>query len=185
MASVIGIVGDVGCGKTALLSIYLYDAFLKGIPIIANYRLDFHYLQLGFDQLADAKPDVLFMAYIGTDELHQGADSYDFLSTRNRKLSRILTERRKAVATWIFTVQRLGLITKRIRDQVERYILPIDDDYDDVNHSIVDKDGHPTLCAGLFSATVYDANLQVIRSFRYNNHIIKHLYNSREIIRAD
>ena len=185
MASVIGIVGDVGCGKTALLSLYLYDAFLKGIPIIANYRLDFQYLRLGFDQLADAKPDILYRSYIGTDELHQGADSYDFLSSRNRKLSRILTERRKAVATWIFTVQRLTLITKRIRDQVERYILPVDDDYDDVNHTIVDSAGHPTLCAGLFHANIYDSNLRFIRAIRYNNHIIKHLYNSREIIRAD
>lgn len=181
MARIIALLGDIGSGKTALLTAILYDAHLAGKPIIANYGLEFPCLHLTYAQLAELPP-TLKNAYIGSDELQRGADAYDFLAPRSRKLITLSEQLRKRNATWIFTTQRLHKVVLRLREVVQEFYLCVDLDASTVDHSIVNADGHPIHCKGQMHIRKLNEEQELVGSFIFDSTKVRHLYNSNEIV---
>lgn len=188
MARLIAILGDVGSGKTALMTLLLNAAYLEGHTVIANYSLMFPHMSKKFAEIADrpAIEDAIWQdAYLGTDELNIGADSYEFFSKRVKDIAFLVTQLRKDNITWLFTVTRFNLIAKRIRDQVDRFICPTDDDSKTVDHKILDQNRNPLYCKGQFHADVYDGDGRFIRRFSFDSIPIRDLYRSNQHIRKD
>jgi hypothetical protein len=53
------------------------------------------------------------------DELHMYNDSYDFLSKSSKKMTILATQLRKRNVIFIYTVQYIEMITKRVRSQTD------------------------------------------------------------------
>jgi len=188
MARLIAIVGDIGSGKTALMTLLLRAASLEGRAVIANYTLQFPYIHKQFSAIATrpASEDALWQdAYLGTDELNIGADSYEFFTTQSKKIAFLVTQLRKDNITWLFTVTRFGLIVKRIRDQVDCFMLPTDDDARTVNHKILDQNRNPLYCKGEFHADILDGDGRLLRRIAFDAKPIWNLYQSNQHIRAE
>lgn len=124
----IAIIGDAGSGKTTLMTAILYKHAQAGTKIITNYHLHgISHNVMPFKQLATL-PAELNQSAVGMDELGTGADSYDFFSAQSRQLTKLVTQSRKRHCVVYFTVQRYGLIAKRLRQQVNGFILMEDID---------------------------------------------------------
>ena len=119
---VVGIIGDRGAGKTCLMTALLYIDYRLGFPIVANYSLNFKANYMGFAKVATL-PESLRGTTIGIDELGIGADSREFFKKRNSDIAKLITQLRKRQCLFYYTVQRLNLIDKRIRQQTDKYIL--------------------------------------------------------------
>ncbi len=122
MTEVIGIIGNRGSGKTCLMTSLLYIDYNLQHKIIANYHLKFPCIYMSFPQIAEL-PEEMTGATLGFDELGIGADSRQFFSKRNNNIGKLITQIRKRKCLLYYTVQRLNLIDKRIRQQTDRYIL--------------------------------------------------------------
>lgn len=186
MARLIAVIGDIGSGKTALMTLLLYAAQMEGSPVIANYTLRFPAIRKTFAEIATRPPgdDQLWQdAYLGTDELNIGADSYEFFQRGPKKIAFLVTQLRKDNITWIFATTRLNLIVKRIRDQVDCFMCPSDDDALLVDHKILDSNRHPIHCKGIFTCDVFDSDYQYLRSFSFDAKQIWDLYETNEHIR--
>lgn len=122
MTELIGIVGDRGAGKTCLMTALLYIDYANGHKIVANYHLNFPFKYMSFQKVAELPPDIK-NATLGFDELGIGADSREFFKKRNSGIGKLITQIRKRNCLMYYTVQRLNLIDKRIRQQTDKYIL--------------------------------------------------------------
>lgn len=119
----IAILGDPGTGKTTLMTSVLYANSQYGNKIISNYKLfGIDHVLMPFSKLAEL-PDELNGSTIGMDELGKGADSYEYMAERSKKLTLLVAESRKRHCTVYFTAQHYGLIAKRLRRQVNGFIL--------------------------------------------------------------
>lgn len=122
MTEVVGIIGDRGAGKTCLLTSLLYIDYKLGNKIICNYGVKFPATYMSFSKVAEL-PESLMRATLGFDELGIGADSRQFFSKRNSSIGKLITQIRKRKCLLYYTVQRLNLIDKRIRQQTDNFIL--------------------------------------------------------------
>lgn len=136
----IAIIGEAGSGKTTLMTSLLIRSAVGGNRIVSNYHLNVPAIESDFG----VKLDHLYMTYqelaslpasltgsvVGMDEMAKGADSYDFFSHQSRHLTTLVAESRKRQAIMYFNVQRFGMIAKRLRDQVNGFILMEDGDKD-------------------------------------------------------
>lgn len=173
MSEFIGILGDRGSGKTNLLTYFLYQAHLKGMPIIANYHLEFPATYMTFEQLTSLNTEISD-AIIGMDELGEGADSYDFFASSPRKITKLISQIRKRRCTVYYTVQRFNLIMKRLREQTNGFILCEDLD---IPHT-------PLQCNGVFRLTFLDQYYRKTGSGFFDGKPVRQLYNTEEIITA-
>lgn len=169
------IIGDPGSGKTSLLTAVLHDyGLLGGFPVIANYRLEFPSVYMPFDQFA-LLPESIKGAYIGMDELGVGADSYEFMASGPRKITRLSAQARKRECRIYYTAQRFGMVTKRLRDLTDGFILMEDLDKGKPGHTL-------ETCNALFRATFLDSMERIMRRVIFSGKPYQHLYNTREII---
>lgn len=126
MSSIIGIFGDRGAGKSLFMTMLLWDSFVKGLPIVTNYKLYFpeagdRIRYKSFAAMCEF-PDDLDSAVIGCDEFQAGADSRGAMSTQNRKLTKLCTQIRKRQCSMFYTTQRFNLIDRRVREQTDGFI---------------------------------------------------------------
>jgi len=133
------ILGNRGSGKTCFMTFLAHEYHKKGKRIFANYHLiDIPYEYMSFSKMATL-PDELNDALVLTDEMHMGADSYDFMKNSSRAFSTFATQLRKRRVHWYYTTQIMTQVAKRIRTQTD-YIITM------VN----------TKKEGVFEASVYD-----------------------------
>jgi ABC-type dipeptide/oligopeptide/nickel transport system ATPase component len=123
---VIGIVGDLGDGKTiaGVSLLILLDCLYKlagekktiltNVPIKANHELLEYY-----DQLDDRKNTVIFM-----DELHVNADSRQSMKGQNFFTSGITMDVRKFDNKFIWTSQASHQVEKRVRERTLMFLHP-------------------------------------------------------------
>jgi GTPase SAR1 family protein len=184
-----GIIGDPGSGKTNMLVRILYREYKRGTPIISNISsIKFPQTYMGFDDLLDAverNDPRLEYAYVGTDELGVGADSYDFLSPKSRALVKFNTQRRKFGIRWAYTVQRQSMITFRLRQLTSGYISMNDPDKWNMRY----PDGrrarhHKEVCQGIFEAEFWNADMMLVRARPFNGRKYWPLYDTNEKIEA-
>lgn len=154
------ILGDMGSGKTNLMTRYLYHASLSGQKVITNYKVNFRHILMPFSEMAQLGPEIQD-AVIGADEFGVGADSYDFLSKDVRGITTLATQLRKRNCRLYYTAQRYSMIARRIRIQTNMFIVMMDMDAG----IMTDKNGkqvvnHKQICAGRFLATRYNEYLE-------------------------
>lgn len=123
---VIGIVGDLGDGKTItgisllILLDQLYKltdtpkSVLTNVPIKSDYELLEYY-----DQLDGRKDTLIFM-----DELHQNADSRQSMKGQNFFTSGITMDVRKFENKFLWTSQASHQVEKRVRERTLLFIHP-------------------------------------------------------------
>lgn len=124
---IIGVVGDLGDGKTitgiSLLVILdqLYKitkrpkSVLTNVPVKTNHE----FLEY-FDQLDDRKDTLIFI-----DELHQIADSRQSMKGQNFFTSGITMDVRKFKNKFIWTSQANHQVEKRVRERTLLFLHPL------------------------------------------------------------
>lgn len=185
----IGIIGNQGSGKTALMTDWLYRAACGHLRVVSNYHLGcrnksctlnhliFPHTRTTFSEVAE-DPDLIYKSYVGFDELGVGADSYEFFTEKGRGLAKLVTQLRKREATVLYTVQRFSLINSRLRAQTSRFILCEDQDID--KHAI----DRAHVCEGQFKIGIYDENHTYVRSLFFNAKRTWNLYATNQLINA-
>jgi hypothetical protein len=186
----LAIIGDPGSGKTNMLVRYLYNESRSGTRIASNLRtLKLPQLYMGFSDLVDAAKDDgdprFHDLYVATDELGLGADSYEFLSARNKGLASFNAQRRKFHIRWVYTVQRFSMITRRLRLLTDGFVSMSDPDKRNMFYS----DGrrvktHREVCSGIFRAEYFDRDMKLIRRRLFNGRKYWSLYDTDERISA-
>jgi hypothetical protein len=123
---VIGVVGDLGDGKTitgvflSILLNLLYSKFepeqslLTNVPVTVKHE----YLEF-YSQLEERKNTIIFM-----DELHQTADCRTSMKGSNFFTSGITMDVRKFKNKFIWTSQESGQVEKRVRNRTLLYLKP-------------------------------------------------------------
>lgn len=171
----IGVIGDLGSGKTNFMTAILKRSHDLGRPIVANYKLSFPSTLVSFKEMA-LLPDYLQGADIGADELGTGADSYEFFEKTPKNLGKLITQLRKRHCRVWYTVQRFSFITKRLRIMTDGFVLCEDLDKSQ-NH--LEKD---FVCEGFFKLSFYSNEYKFIRSEIFDGRPYRDLYNTDEII---
>jgi len=117
----IGIVGELGSGKTLSLTFMAYRNYVKGKKIYANYHLGFpSTLVTDVEQIND-----MHEGFFAGDELWLWLDSRVSGSRKNRFISAILIKSRKRDVQIAFTAQGLHQIDKRIRTILDFVAVPM------------------------------------------------------------
>lgn len=193
----LAIIGDPGSGKTNMLVKYLYSEYKSGTRIASNIStLKLPQLYMGFNDLVIAAQQAdspgspqrrqdFHDLYVATDELGIGADSYEFLSARNRGLASFNAQRRKFHIRWAYTVQRFSMITRRLRLMTDGFISMSDPDKNNMFYS----DGrrakmHREVCRGVFRAEYFDRDMRLIKRRMFNGRKYWGLYDTDERISA-
>ena len=146
----------------------LYLDYSLGHKIICNYKVNFDAKYMSFEKVATL-PKELEGATLGFDELGIGADSRNFFSKRNNNLGKLIMQLRKRKCLMYYTVQRLNLIDKRIRQQTDQLIL-------------MEK----TPQKGKFLLRVIESNTSLLISKSiFNGDKIWDLYDTNEIIELE
>jgi len=115
---VTAILGVRGAGKTLLMAALAESYRLEGFEIVANFhlkRIDYKYAT--FEEIATL-PDWLANKIVLMDEIQVGADSYEFLNKRVKKLTTdFVTQLRKRKIQLFYTTQVFTQTAKRMRMQ--------------------------------------------------------------------
>lgn len=172
----VGLIGDMGSGKTCFATSVLYRSHLMGRKVAANYALKFPFRLLSFKELATL-PDDLFHYDIVSDELGIGADSYDFFDKQPKQIGKLITQLRKRHDRVYYTVQRFSMITKRLRIMTDGFIL-----FEDVDR-VLDHEEKGFVCGGLFRLRFYDNEFRLVKKPQiFDGKPYWNLYDTDEIV---
>ena len=156
---VIGIIGDKGAGKTLLLVYLLYKDYLMGRNIVSNFSLSFDHKQKSFKELSKM-PKYLNNATVGYDEFHMAVDSRRSTSNANISFTTFLTQLRKRGCILIYTTQLFNTMDKRVRDQTDIIVTPIDNDGEYFTYKVMDRvTGETIKVLNLNMKPIMDSNL--------------------------
>jgi ABC-type dipeptide/oligopeptide/nickel transport system ATPase component len=121
---ILGIVGEMGSGKTLLMTYFLYGDFLENRQIYSNYHLEFKYSLIKLKELIEKAKhkEQLKNATIGIDEIHIFFESRRSGSKKNIVGSYLVTQSRKRSLDIVYTTQFFYQVEKRIRDNTQYLI---------------------------------------------------------------
>lgn len=113
----IGIVGDLGAGKTLTMTKLLREDFVKKqCDIYANYHLEFKHKKLDSAFMKNFKTLNLHNCSIGIDEIHIFIDSRSSMKASSKIISYFLLQTRKRNVDLYYTTQFLNQVDKRLRN---------------------------------------------------------------------
>jgi len=116
------IIGNRGSGKTCFMTFLATKYHKEGKKIYSNYHLkNIPYKSMTLKEMAEL-PDELMNAVVLMDELHVGADSYDFMKSSSKAFYTFATQLRKRKVSWYYTTQIFTQVAKRIRMQTDYLI---------------------------------------------------------------
>jgi hypothetical protein len=131
----------------------------EGRKIYSNYHLkNIPYKSMTLKEMSEL-PDELTNAVVLMDELHVGADSYDFMKSSSKAFYMFATQLRKRKVNWYYTTQIFTQVAKRIRMQTD-YLITLEN----------------TKKETLFKATVYDRR----KEYDLNEPIQQFLFDGSE-----
>lgn len=158
----LGIVGELGSGKTLALTYLAWRNYSKGMKIYSNYKLNFPYTPI---QTPD---DIINMkdGFASLDELWLYADSRLSASKKNKFVTMVLAKSRKRSINIGFTTQSFGQVDKRIRTVTDFVCLP------KLNNS-------ETVCK---LAVYSNPSMSLMRTFRFKTQAIFNMYDTEEEI---
>ena len=167
------VLGNRGGGKTLFMTFLAVQAQKNGKAVYSNFDLyGVDYNKITFKELSTL-PEHLNNALVLTDEMHMGADAYDFLKKDTRAFATFATQLRKRKVYWFYTTQIFSQVAKRVRNQTD-YI---------ISTSKVDK-------AGIFKLEIYDRSqagelLDIpIKSFLFDGKPYFEYYDTNQVIQS-
>lgn len=186
------ILGDVGAGKTAFMTWVGYQAALRGELVVTNYPVAYPHLEVDFNNIRHLlDPDMgdfrkkLLGARVHLDEMHEGADAYDFAAKWARALHHVVAQRRHLEISLLSTDQRGSQIMKRNRLIGDRWILVTDLDKRE-NISLRPNPDRPHKafknCAGISRVEILDEDWELLDSIIFESKEVWNLYDSHFII---
>lgn len=114
------IIGEYSAGKTALMTAIAYRDYLRGIPIYANYHLEFpHFRIKSLDDM-----DIMHQGTFVMDEAWYTFDSRSFGTSTNKVGSYILSKLAKRGLDAYFNMQSMDLLDSRFRDRMQAILIP-------------------------------------------------------------
>lgn len=190
---VFGFLGDRGSFKTCKMTASLWHDVQAGESVTANYHLNFPHRYRTFDQIRaelkrmESDPDYrpsFAGNVVALDELSTGADSYEFMLSGNKEITKLVSQLRKADCLLYYTDQRWGKVTKRIRDQTDAFYLMRDLDKGKMTY----PDGrqarrHFDVCDGVAKYIIVNSDLERIsREHTFDGKPWYRYYNTREFV---
>jgi hypothetical protein len=168
-----GIVGDIGCGKTLLMTYLGYVCYKGGYTIYANYDLNFPYIPI--DKIRDLDELSTKQNLILLDEAWITADSRKSSTYTNIMLSRSVLQSRKNKADLIYTTQFVNQIDIRIRQITHQFLIP----------KIVywTTEDIPAIIKATFYESVGSGKFRELGSKIFDIYNTHQLYNTNEIIK--
>jgi len=169
-----GLIGDIGTGKTMLMTYLGYQMYREGYNIYSNYNLNFKHKYI--KNLEDFDDIVEYPNAFLLDEVWITADSRSSMKKRNISLSRILLQSRKLDSDVLYTTQFINQVDRRIRgiSQCIMHPFPL----------LVDQHKIPVV----IGVRVYKRNIngemiprKTININVYGSHM---LYETKEIVKA-
>jgi len=119
---IVGLVGDMGSGKTLIATYFAYHYFKKcKSKIYANYHLNFPFEIIKMSQLTNPAYNFSNSVLI-IDEIHQFLDSRLSGSKKNRTIGYFITQSRKRNIILLYTTQQAGQADKRLRGNTDYFI---------------------------------------------------------------
>ena len=164
------IIGNRGSGKTCFMTFLATQYHKEGRKIYSNYHLkNIPYKSMTLKEMSEL-PDELTNAVVLMDELHVGADSYDFMKSSSKAFYMFATQLRKRKVNWYYTTQIFTQVAKRIRMQTD-YLITMEN----------------TKKENLFKTTVYDRRKETdmaepIQSFYFDGSDYFKEYDTDEVI---
>ena len=164
------IIGNRGSGKTCFMTFLALQYHKEGRKIYSNYHLNnIPYQSMTLKEMSEL-PDELTNAVVLMDELHVGADSYDFMKSSSKAFYTFATQLRKRKVNWYYTTQIFTQVAKRIRMQTD-YLITMEN----------------TKKENIFKTTVYDRRKEYdlnepIQQFLFDGKEYFKEYNTDEVI---
>jgi len=115
------VAGDVGAGKTFLMTYFGYMAWKNNVPVYANYNLKFPYKKIDSIQSLHIKEEKKNMVLL--DEAWLTADSRK--SHANIEISKLILQSRKMKSDLMYTTQKPTQIDIRIRGITHFFVFPV------------------------------------------------------------
>jgi len=116
---VIGILGDRGSYKSCFATSLAYSYAKNGVNIFTNMEfINITHIRVSFKDISTF-PDYLENGVIILDEMHVGADAYNFLKGEVQKITQFITQIRKRNLSFIYITQNYSTIAKRLRQQTD------------------------------------------------------------------
>jgi len=117
---IIGIIGELGIGKTLSGVKEAYKAYKSNLTVFSNHPLNFEHTKITHpDQFECLKNGFVFV-----DELWHMLDSYNSNTEKAKFITRILLRSRKKDIHLCYTEQYLKQVHKRIRRVTDIWIYP-------------------------------------------------------------
>lgn len=114
------IIGEYSEGKTLLMTAIGYRDYLKGIPIFANYHLEYPHTHISsMDDLETVSNGTVLL-----DEAWYSFDSRSFGSKTNKGGSYLLSKLSKRNCDLYLNMQSMDLIDNRFRDRLQAILIP-------------------------------------------------------------
>lgn len=161
------IIGDRGSGKTCFMTFLAVKYHNEGKKIFTNFTLyNIPHTKITLKQMSEL-PDELTNAVVLMDELHMGADSYDFMKSSSKAFYTFATQLRKRKVSWYYTTQIFTQVAKRIRNQTD-YLITMEN----------------TKKETIFKASIYDRKnfTELIREFTFDGTDYFKEYDTDEVI---
>lgn len=115
------VVGDMGAGKTLIMTRQGHQRFKKGCKVFANYGVRFAHEKVNAAVLVGHDVDLQNCVILG-DEFHIILDSRNSMSGGNKMISYFVLQTRKRNVHLYFTTQDEGQVDIRLRRQVDYWI---------------------------------------------------------------
>jgi hypothetical protein len=169
-----GIVGNLGCGKTIMMTTMGYMMVNSGYNVYANYHLNFPYTYIDSVDILDLIEKSNNKNVLLLDELWISADSRQTQQDRNIIISRAIAQSRKKKCMVFYTVQWISQIESRIKTLTNMLFHP--------KIFLADKDGVPIALKVSAYYREIMGDLEYIKDFYLYTYGIHKMYDTAEII---
>lgn len=184
LGNLTGIIALPGMGKTLFMTAIGHDSYQSGRRIAANYKLNFPYTPISFQDMVDNNEKVQGCDRL-IDEIGEVADTYDFYNDFVKDISKTIRQGRKPGegqeegSRTVYTIQDYWILPPRLRRATMTIFEPLDLDWESFDHTRPENFGR---CAMKFVVTEFGRGYEYKRRFVFDGNPYKNLYNTRERI---
>lgn len=173
-----GIIALPGMGKTLFMTALLHDSYRSGRRVAANYKLNFPYTPITFNDMVEHTEKVQDCDR-GIDEIGEIADTYDFYQEFVRDISKTIRQGRKDNARTIYSIQDYWILPPRLRRATTTIYEPYDLDWQAFDHFDPRNFGR---CAMKYVITEFARGYEYKTRFLFDGEPYKNMYDTHERI---
>jgi len=171
---IIGVIGNLGVGKTLCITTLGYLLYMNGYSVYANYHIKFPYKYLDSVEILSSIDKKSSKNVLLLDELWVSADSRHSQLDRNIVISRAIAQSRKKRCIVFYTAQWISQVESRIKTLTNMLLHP--------RIFLVDKNGVPVVLKISVYYREIMGDLQYIKDIYLNTLGMCSLFDTHEII---